>query len=131
MCASKWQKTDATPPAQPYTPTWVCDPSPERSPDVVKRLDTIFLMAEKPMSDEPNGHDDEIRRILMKPKEDAPVLTKEHVCVSGNEHTHSSDECVEVALPYTFTRRTYMKVQRHVHSYRECPREHTLGAMKF
>ena len=66
-----------TPPAQPYTPTWVCDPSPERSLDVVKRLDTIFLMAEKPMSDEPNGHDDEIRRILMKPKEDAPVLTEE------------------------------------------------------
>ena len=48
-----------------------------------------------------------------------------------NIHTHSSDECVGVALPYTFKRRTYMNVQRHVHSYSECPREHTLGAMKF
>ena len=53
------------------------------------------------------------------------------VCVSENEHTHSSDECVGVALPYTFKRRTYMNVQLHVHSYSECPREHTLGAIKF
>ena len=59
------------------------------------------------------------------------IKTSGNICVSGNEHTHSSDECVGVALPYTFKRRTYMNVQRHVHSYSECPREHTLGAMKF
>ena len=66
-----------TPPAHPYTPTWVYADSPERSMDVVKRLDTIFLMAEKPMAnDTPSAYDDEITKILMKPKEDAPVLTE-------------------------------------------------------
>ena len=51
--------------------------SSEDAFDVVKRLDTIFLMAKQPVTGGPGKHDEEIRRILQKPMEAAPVLTAE------------------------------------------------------
>ena len=66
-----------TPPAEPYTPTWAYDESPQRSLDIVKRLDTIFIMVDKNFQAGHAGHDDELQRLINKPKEEAPVLTQE------------------------------------------------------
>ena len=75
--ASGYGPPTPTPHQGPSTLDWAAHATPEESYDVVKRLDTIFLMAKQPLASGSGDHDDEIRRILTKPREEAPVLTEE------------------------------------------------------
>ena len=67
-------------PSDPRPPSWNTAPAPVSPLDVVRRLDTIFLMAKQPLSGAttgPTSYDEQMREILSKPREDAPVLTAE------------------------------------------------------